>query len=203
VGEDRRVWRTIVIDPPWAYQQRWAQRGKGNAHSHDGLAGIFKRGGKGGEYAAGIRGAAAQYDCMSIEQIAALPVGEWAADDAHLYLWTTNAFLRDAFALMEGWGFAYKTTLTWIKHQLGMGMYFRNTTEHVLFGVRGSLKLARRDVPTHFVARRGRHSEKPAVFYDIVAECSPEPRLDVFARKHRFGWDAYGDEVYSAIPVAN
>ncbi len=194
-------YRTIVVDPPWAYQQRWQQAGKGNALSHDGLRGIFKRGGKGGEYKAGVRGAAASYECMSLAQIAAMPIGEWADDNAHLYLWTTNAFVRDTFPLLEAWGFSYKTMITWRKNQLGMGMYFRNTTEHVLFGVRGRLKLLRRDVPTHLDAPRGRHSEKPAAFYDVIETCSPAPRLDVFARAHRFGWDVYGDEVYTDIPL--
>lgn len=179
-----------MVDPPWAYQQKWMQAGKGNALSHDGLAGIFRR--------AGIRGAAAQYDCMSLEEIAALPVGDWAdAEGSHLYLWTTNAFIPHAFKIIAAWGFDYKTKITWVKKQLGMGMYYRNTTEDVLFAVKGSLKCLRRDVPTHFIAPRGAHSEKPSAFYDIAESMSPGPRVDVFARKLRFNWDGWGDGVGS------
>ena len=91
----------------------------------------------------------------------------------------------------------YKTMITWAKTQIGMGMYFRNTTEHALFGVRGRLKCLRRDVPTHFVAPRGSHSAKPEAFYDIVESMSPGPYLDVFARRLRLGWDCWGNEVYN------
>lgn len=181
-----KLYRTIVVDPPWAYSQKWSG-GKE-------LSSRFFKGGT-------DRGAACKYDVMDQVAMLALPVGEWAAVDAHMYLWTTNAFMLDAYELMAAWGFAYKTTITWVKNQIGMGMYFRNTTEHVLFGVKGSLKCLRRDVPTHLNAPRGRHSEKPAAFYDMVETMSPGPYLDVFARRHRFNWDVYGNEVYSDIPL--
>lgn len=91
--------------------------------------------------------------------------------------------------------------LTWIKTgTLGMGFYFRNMTEHVLFGVRGGLRLQRKDIRTHFTAPKTRHSEKPQAFYDMVETASPGPYLDVFARKQRMGWDVAGNEVYSVIP---
>ena len=146
---------------------------------------------------AGIRGAAAKYPCLDVDAIGEIPVGDWADKNAHMYLWTTNSFLRDAFVLMERWGFAYKTMITWAKTQIGMGMYFRNTTEHALFGVRGRLKCLRRDVPTHFVAPRGAHSAKPEAFYDMVESMSPGPYLDVFARRLRMGWDCWGNETYN------
>lgn len=193
-------WRTIVVDPPWEYRQRWLQAGKGNALTHDGLAGIFKHGGAKGNARAGIRGAAAKYGCMTMRDIYALPVGEWAEDDAHLWLWTTNHFMVEAHRCMKDWGFSYKTMMTWVKPQIGMGMYLRNTTEHVLFGVKGRLKLSRRDVRTDLTAPRGPHSVKPDAFYDLVETLSPAPRIDVFARRQRMGWDVAGNEVYSAIP---
>ena len=140
------------------------------------------------------------YVGMTLDQMAAVPIGAQAEDDAHIYVWTTNAFLRDTFPLLDAWGFTYKTMLTWEKNQLGMGLYFRGTTEHVLFGVRGRLKLLRRDLPTHFRAPRTRHSEKPQAFYDMVETASPGPYLDVFARKQRMGWSVAGNEVYSCIP---
>lgn len=195
-GEPKR-YRTIVVDPPWSYTQHWKRSDQWRSLSGR----MFKRGGHNGKYGAGARGAAAQYDCMPLDAISALGVGDWADVDAHLYVWTTNAFLRDTFPIIEAWGFSYKTMITWVKNQIGMGLYFRNSTEHVLFAVRGRLKPLRRDVRTDFAAPRGRHSEKPAAFYDMVESMSPGPYLDVFARKKRFGWDVYGNEVYSDIPL--
>ena len=178
----RKLYRTIVVDPPWAYSQKWSGGRE--------LSSRFFKGGT-------DRGAACMYDVMDQASMLTLPVNEWAEDNAHLYLWTTNAFVLDAHALMTAWGFQYKTMLTWCKNQIGMGRYFRNTTEHVLFGVRGSLKCLRRDVLTHFNAPRGKHSEKPAAFYDMVESMSPGPYLDVFARRHRMGWDAFGNECFN------
>ena len=163
--EDISRYRTIVSDPPWRY---------GNTST---------------------RGAAEDhYPTMTIPELAALPVPEWSAPDAHLYLWTTNGFLREAFTLLDAWGYAYKTTLTWVKPQIGMGNYFRNNTEHVLFAVRGKLRTSQRHIPTAFTAARTRHSEKPGIFYDIAEQSSPEPRLEMFARRQRFGWDTWGNE---------
>ena len=102
-----------------------------------------------------------------------------------------------AHDLAATWGFVPKTILTWIKPRLGMGHYFRNNTEHVVFAVKGSLRTLRKDCRTAFEAQQGRHSEKPAAFYDMVESMSPGPYLDVFARKQRFGWDAWGAEVYT------
>lgn len=182
-----KKYRTIVVDPPWSYRQT--------------LSGALqvpddKRGGK------QIRGAAHHYDVMDICQIEAVPVGTWADDTAHMYIWVTNSFVEEGFRLMRTWGFEYKTMLTWIKTgTLGMGFYYRNMTEHVLFGVRGVCKSLRKDTRNHFTAPKTGHSEKPAAFYDMVESMSPGPYLDVFARRHRFSWDVYGNEVYSDIPL--
>lgn len=139
------------------------------------------------------RGAAEDhYPTMTIEELCALEVP--AADNAHLYLWTTNGFLREAFDVMDAWGFTYKTTLTWCKPQIGMGNWFRNTTEHVLFGVRGKLPTNVNNKPTHFVADRTRHSQKPDSFYDLVQLASPGPYFEMFARRRRFGWHVWGNE---------
>jgi N6-adenosine-specific RNA methylase IME4 len=155
---------TIVIDPPWRYDNV-ATRGAAEDH----------------------------YPTMSQEQLFDLDIP--AADDAHLYLWVTNSFFEDGFALMRHWGFTYKTCLTWCKPQIGMGNYFRSTTEHVLFGVRGRLPTLRNDVPTHFVANRTKHSAKPESFYDLVEACSPGPWLEMFARRQRLGdWHVRGNE---------
>lgn len=139
------------------------------------------------------RGAAEDhYGTMTLDELAALELP--AAADAHLYLWVTNSFLPHGFDLLAGWGFTYKTCLTWCKPQIGMGNWFRNTTEHVLFGVRGSLATLRNDCPTHFVADRTKHSAKPESFYDLVQSCSPGPYLEMFARQRRLGWHVWGNE---------
>jgi len=141
---------------------------------------------------------------MSAEDVAALPVGELAADDAHLYLWVTNPILPEAFQVVEAWGFAYNTILTWEKQgTLGMGFTFRNQTEHVLFGMRGKLPIpAPLRQRTIFAAPKGRHSEKPDLFYDRVEAVSPEPRLELFARRARLaGWDYWGDESLGTVEL--
>ena len=182
-------YRTIVVDPPWKFDQPW-KSGYLAYRSHS--PGNPSSPNEGRKLA---RGAAAKYAVVELAEIEALPIREWAEDNAHLYLWATNSHLRAAFGIMEAWGFTYKTTLTWCKNKIGMGRYYRNSTEHVLFGVRGSLMTQRRDVWTHFNAERHKHSEKPAAFYDMVQTMSPGPYLDVFARKPRFFWDCWGDEV--------
>jgi N6-adenosine-specific RNA methylase IME4 len=125
-----------------------------------------------------------------------LPVPSLCEENAHLYLWITNRSLLKASALLDGWGFRYVTCLTWCKPSFGLGNYFRGSTEHVLFAVRGSMGLLRSDVGTWFAARReGPHSTKPAAFYELVESCSQGPWLELFARKPRKGWAAWGAEV--------
>jgi N6-adenosine-specific RNA methylase IME4 len=144
------------------------------------------------------------YTTMTNAEVAALPVGELADDDAELYLWVTNPRLygeRDGqcspLAIIEGWGFEYKTLLTWVKTgALGLGFYFRGQTEHVLYCTRGDVKIppARRESNVITAPRRG-HSEKPDAFYDLVERVSPEPRVELFARRARLsGWDYWGDQ---------
>jgi N6-adenosine-specific RNA methylase IME4 len=110
---------------------------------------------------------------MTVEQLETLDVAQWAEDNCHLYLWTTNNFIGKACDLMGRWGFEHKTVLTWIKTgKFGLGNYFRNSTEHVLFGVRGQLRTRVDNIPTHFEAPRLEHSEKPERFYEIVRAAS-------------------------------
>jgi ParB-like nuclease domain/MT-A70 len=102
------------------------------------------------------------YATMSQEQLLALPLSRWSDDESHLYVWSNNGTLAQALELMSAWKFEYKNMLSWFKPGLGMGSYFRNTTEHCLFGVRGkALTRPPHDIPTHFHAKKGRHSEKP------------------------------------------
>jgi N6-adenosine-specific RNA methylase IME4 len=170
-------YRTIVADPPWSYR----------------TTGITTRTRGDGSFAPE---AALNYPTMSVSEIAALPVAEMADVDAHLYLWVTNPLLFDAAPIIEAWGFRYVTLLTWRKlGTLGMGYYFRGDTEHVIFGVRGKAPIpADRRARNWFSAAKTGHSRKPDLFYELVERVSPEPRLELFARRRRFGWDVWGNE---------
>ena len=159
----------IVIDPPWDWGDEGDQDQLGRARP--------------------------TYATMPFQEIITLPVAALAAADAHLYLWITNRSLPKGFELLERWGFRYITALTWCKPSFGMGNYFRGSTEHILFGVRGSLELLVRDQGTWFNAPRGRgHSTKPTEFYALVERCSPGPWLEMFARSKRNGWTSWGAE---------
>lgn len=149
-----------------------------------------------------------RYGTMSLEDIKALPVSLIADEPAHLYLWVPNALLAEGMEVMEAWGFTYKTNLIWHKIRKdggpdgrGVGFYFRNVTEIVLFGVRGkgarTLKPGRSQV--NFLATQKReHSRKPDELYDIIEACSGSPYVELFARGKRPKWDAWGNqaEVY-------
>lgn len=166
--EAQGLFQTIVIDPPWD----WGDEGDINQ---------FGR-------------AKPDYHTMPIEDIEKLPVAKIADDNCHLYLWVTNRSLPKAFRLIEAWGFRYITCLTWVKPSIGMGNYFRGDTEQVLFAVKGSQPLKRKDVGTHFEAPRGQgHSAKPDLFYDLVESCSYGPYIDIFGRKDRQGWSVWGE----------
>lgn len=117
------------------------------------------------------------------------------ADNAHLYLWTTNNHLRDGLWLVEQLGFRYVTMLTWAKDRIGLGQYFRGQTEPLLFGVKGKLPALVRTQSTLICEPKRRHSQKPEAAYRAIEAVSPGPRLEMFARAHRAGWDAWGNEV--------
>jgi N6-adenosine-specific RNA methylase IME4 len=173
-----RRFGTILADPPWRFDNRTGKV----APEHRRLS---------------------RYDTMTWEEIASLPVSRLAADEAHCYLWTPNALLPAALRVLEAWGFAYKSMLVWHKVRKdggsdgrGVGFYFRNVTEPVLFGTRGGLRTlapGRRQVNL-LATRKREHSRKPDELYSIVEACSPGPRLELFARYPRAGWAAWGDE---------
>lgn len=135
------------------------------------------------------------YPTMTMDEIAALPVGDLAAGDGcHVYLWTTHRFLPDALRIMSGWGVRYQCVMTWVKN-VGMTPFsWMYSTEHVLFGRTGSLPLLRNGLRLDFSAPRREHSRKPEVFYERVIEASPEPRLEMFAREAHTGFAAWGNE---------
>jgi len=147
----------------------------------------------------------ARYETMSLADIKALPVASIAAQPAHLYLWVPNALLAEGLAVMDAWGFTYKSNIVWHKIRKdggpdgrGVGFYFRNVTELVLFGVNGknarTREAGRRQV--NFLATRKReHSRKPDELYRIIEECSPAPYVELFARGVvRAGWTTWGKE---------
>jgi N6-adenosine-specific RNA methylase IME4 len=163
------VYSTIVIDPPWD----WGDEGDKDQ----------------------LGRAKPDYSTMTIGELMDLPVNVLADRDAHIYLWITNRSLPKGFNLLDAWGFRYITALTWVKPNFGMGNYFRGQTEHVLFGVRGSLPLKRKDQGTVFNAPRGPngHSSKPESFYGLVESCSPGPYLEMFSRTDRNDWTHWGE----------
>jgi N6-adenosine-specific RNA methylase IME4/ParB-like chromosome segregation protein Spo0J len=147
--------RTLILDPPWKYDADFLGRG------------------------------APKYALMEREELLALPLASWAEDNAHLYLWCTNAILPLAVELMAAWGFQHKTVLTWAKPRWGLGAHFRGQTEHVLFGIRGALSTRSDSISTLFEAPVGKHSEKPDRFYEIVRAASYPPYGEAFQRKTR------------------
>src|SRR5579875_93102 len=169
---------TVLADPPW----RFANRTGKVAPEHRRLA---------------------RYETLTAKEIAALPVGELVAARSHCYLWVPNALVAEALTVLENGGFTSKANLVWHKVRKdggsdgrGVGFYFRNVTELVLFGVRGKLRTlapGRRQVNL-FASRKREHSRKPEQLYDIVEACSPGPYLELFARYPRPGWASWGDE---------
>lgn len=174
-----RRFGTILADPPWQFQNRTGKV----APEHRRLA---------------------RYGTMGLDEISALPVADIADDPAHLYLWVPNALLPDGLKVMEAWGFRYKSNLVWRKIRKdggsdgrGVGFYFRNVTEILLFGVRGknarTLAPGRRQV-NYLESRKREHSRKPDEQYDIIESCSPGPRIELFSRGKRKGWTVWGNQ---------
>jgi N6-adenosine-specific RNA methylase IME4 len=142
------------------------------------------------------------YPTMKEEELQAFPVPSFAADDCHLYLWTTHKFLPMALRLAEHWGFRYQCLMTWVKN-VGMTPYsWMYSTEHVLFCRRGSLQLEKFGMRLDFAAKIREHSRKPDEFYDLVRQASPGPRIDVFSREERDGFDQWGKESGKFAEVA-
>lgn len=177
-----RKFGTILADPPWRFQNRTGKV----APEHKRLN---------------------RYGTMSLTEISKLPVSEAAGSTSHLYLWVPNALLPEGLAVMSAWGFQYKSNIVWHKIRKdggpdgrGVGFYFRNVTELLLFGVRGknarTLQPGRSQV--NFIATRKReHSRKPDEQYSLIESCSSGPYLEMFARGTRDGWVGFGDEADS------
>ena len=170
------TYHTIVADPPWHYERT-------GVTFVDKDSGVFTE-------------TSTPYNSMTVEEIAALPVGRLADKDAHLYLWTTQRYLGPAFDIVRAWGFTYACTLAWCKKPTGfnVGGTFMNTLEFVLFARRGSLPAKRRVERQWWEWSRRAHSAKPEAFIDLVESVSPPDYVELFARRHRLGWDVWGDE---------
>jgi len=169
----------ILADPPWQFVNRTGKM----APEHKRLS---------------------RYGTMDLAAISALPVADMAAPVAHLYLWVPNALLPEGLAVMRAWGFQYKSNIVWHKIRKdggsdgrGVGFYFRNVTELVLFGVRGkharTLQPGRTQV-NYLSTRKREHSRKPDEIFNLIEACSPGPRIELFARGVRAGWTAWGDQ---------
>ena len=177
---------TILADPPWQFQNRTGKV----APEHKRLN---------------------RYSTMLLPDICALPVAQLCAPTAHLYLWTPNALLPEGLEVMRSWGFEYKTNIVWHKVRKdggpdgrGVGFYFRNTTELCLFGVRGknarTLAPGRRQVNI-IKTRKREHSRKPDELYDLIAQCSSGPYLELFARGAQPGWTSWGNQAEEYEPT--
>lgn len=173
------MYLTILADPPW--QQP--------------MMGKYKR--------RNNRLGALPYQTMPLDAICSMPVGDFAADGCHLWLWTTNAFLEAGFRVMREWGFRYLAPIHWIKPS-GFGNYVIHRTQTLLLGYKGKCRFdALRYFPN--IVETGipkRHSQKPDAFHELIERVSQPDRLELFARTKRLGWDAWGNEVQSDITIS-
>lgn len=168
------TFHTIVADPPW---------------DHSDGTGTTLIDGK------WVTSEGVPYSCMTLDAIAALPINELAHRDAHLYLWTTNRYLRDAYDLCDGWGFTVSKPLVWAKDPMGFfGRPYVSSAEFCLYARRGNLKALDSAGRQWWNWPRGAHSAKPEAFLDIVEQVSPGPYLEMFSRRARLGWTTWGNE---------
>ena len=138
---------------------------------------------------------------MDVKKLKLLPIKKLAADNSHLYLWTSNEFIKEAFELLDSWGFTYKTMITWVKPDcLGSGHYWKDNTEHCLFAIKGKKDVSRNDLWNVIIAPKREHSAKPPEFMACVEEMSPWPRLDYFGGSNRKNWRVWDNEVNENKP---
>lgn len=178
-----KPFQTVLADPPWRFQNRTGKV----APEHKRLS---------------------RYDTMTWKDIAALPVADLTAKEAHCYLWVPNALLDEGLKVLEAWGFTYKSNLVWYKTRKdggpdgrGVGFYFRNVTELILFGVKGRMRTLPpgRSQVNLLATRKREHSRKPDEIFPLIESCSPGPFLELFARYPQPGWTVWGDEASSDV----
>ncbi len=157
----------IMADPPWRYGNQGTRASTDN-----------------------------HYQTMTVEELAALPIGELAADESHLWLWTTNGFLFECPKLFTAWGFEFKSSYVWVKPQIGIGNYLRNAHEFLLLAVRGGLVGRSKNTKSWGEFERGEHSAKPGrIRMDVVEQVSPGPYLELFGREQIPGWTVWGNQI--------
>lgn len=186
-----KKYKTIVADPPWKYEGRGPASAKEHRPNSYGAA----------------PGSEERYGAMTMQELKAMPIKDISENEAHLYLWVTNAFIERGWHLCKDWGFEPKTVVTWGKLRrsdgkpsMKTGYYFRGATEHFIFATKKNLRLKGKDCePTLFLSERLPHSVKPEWFYELVERSSYGNFLELFARKKRVGWDAFGNEVENSI----
>jgi N6-adenosine-specific RNA methylase IME4 len=161
-----RKFKTIYADPPWKYSNQ-ATRSSTNNH----------------------------YQTLTVEEISRLPIKDLSEEKAHLHLWTTNAFLFDSKAVMEAWGFEYKSCFIWVKPQLGIGNYWRLSHEFLLLGVRGAMTFSDHSLKSWLEVDRTKHSKKPEAVRELIEKASPGPYLELFGRRTCDNWTVWWNEI--------
>lgn len=164
-------YRTLIVDPPWQRLQY-------------------------GNY-----GAIRHYELMPLDRIKAMPIKDLTEENAHVWLWVTNATLRDGYDVLEAWGFEPRSIFTWVKLRVGLGNYLRNCTEHILLGTRGKAPVLCKNQINYGIFQVQEHSRKPEEVHKIVERVSPGPYAELFARRKYPGWDIWGNEVESDFYV--
>jgi len=159
---------TIYADPPWLYQNQGTRAAAGN-----------------------------HYSGLTVDEICALPISNLALEDSHLHLWTTNGFLFECPKIFESWGFEFRSSFIWIKPQMGIGNYWRNSHEILLTAIRGNAKRFKdKSLMSWLEHRRTRHSAKPEIIRSMIMKASAGPYLELFARTAVPNWTSWGKEIY-------
>ena len=173
--------RTVVIDPPWPVEP------------------ISVSAARKMRYGPSMR---IPYRTIDIDQITRFPINDFADDQCALFMWTTQGFLKDALNIVDLWGFKFARLLVWDKDDGINWLGFRNNGEFVVFAYRGKYPILikpKGTIYTVFKVRRTRHSEKPVRFYDMIRNVTPEPRVDLFARRRHYGFEAWGDQAEAPL----
>lgn len=165
-----KKYKLIYVDPPWEYRNK--NTGGSNI----------------------ISGASAKYPTMSLEEIKNIPISNIAMDDSCIFIWATTPLLPEAIEVLKSWGYTYKTSIYWNKISLGMGFWFRGQVEICLFGIRGNIKTFRCQHANFIESKTNKHSQKPYEMYTILESLNLNPKIELFARDKREGWDVFGNE---------
>lgn len=166
-----RKFGCIYADPPWLYDNQGTRAATSN-----------------------------HYDGLTVDELCALPIGDLAATDAHLHLWTTNGFLFECDRIIKAWGFEFRSSFIWVKPQIGIGNYWRNSHEILLTAIRGNAKrFADKSLKSWLECDRGAHSAKPEIVRHMIEKASPGPFLELFARSPADGWTVWGNQIESGL----